>query len=132
MLLVKYIDEPAVLAELLAMREKAGAAVRGGAEGFVVTDGPRYLGHILFCAAARGEDGEVTAVLDASLDGEAEPEALDLAVRACVAAGQRRGCGRFCVDMGSAVLARWWRGKFGAADAPQPANALLGCAGPGA
>ncbi len=131
MLLVKYIDEPAVLAELLAAREKVGAPACGGAEGFVVTDGPRYLGHILFCAAAQGGSA-VTTVLDASLNGEAEPEALDLAVRACVAAGQRRGCERFCVDMGSAALARWWRGRFGAADAPQPANALLGCAGPGA
>ena len=127
MLLVKYIDEPAVLDDLLAALPGDCA----GAEGFVVMDGPRYLGHMLFCAPAPGEAG-TAVVLDTSVGCEAAPEALDLAVRACVAAGRQRGCEQFRANMENAALARWWRGRFGAADAPQPAQALLGCAGTGA
>ena len=122
MLSVTYIDEPAVLADLLSRSGR-----RGGAEGFVVMDGPRYLGHVLFSLTLRGEGETVLAVLETSVDGAAQPDALDLAVRACVAAGRRRGCGRFCVDMADETLARWWRAKFGGAAEPQPAAKLMAC-----
>ena len=52
----------------------------GEVEGYVVMDGPKYLGHMLYRV-----DGAVTQVLEC---GVKEKMFVDGAVRACVAAGE--------------------------------------------
>ena len=55
----------------------------GEVEGYVVMDGPKYLGHMLYRV-----DGAVTQVLECGVE---EKMFVDGAVRACVAAGKRGG-----------------------------------------
>ena len=52
----------------------------GEVEGYVVMDGPKYLGHMLYRV-----DGAVTQVLECGVE---EKMFVDGAVRACVAAGE--------------------------------------------
>lgn len=95
----------------------------GGLEGYVVMDGPEYLGHMLYCV-----DGAVTRVLDC---GVKDTALVDGAVRACVAAGERAGASAFTVEPSDARLARWRGVFFGSApDGPIPNEKLFGaCAG---
>ena len=55
----------------------------GEVEGYVVMDGPKYLGHMLYRV-----DGAVTQVLECGVE---EKMFVDGAVRACVAAGENAG-----------------------------------------
>ena len=57
----------------------------GEVEGYVVMDGPKYLGHMLYRV-----DGAVTQVLECGVE---EKMFVDGAVRACVAAGENAGDG---------------------------------------
>ena len=59
----------------------------GEVEGYVVMDGPKYLGHMLYRV-----DGAVTQVLECGVE---EKMFVDGAVRACVAAGENAGATSF-------------------------------------
>lgn len=94
MLTMRPIDE----ADVVALMNNGRFA--GEVEGYVMMDGPAYLGSALFCV----EDG-VTTVLDSDVkDGQH----LDGIVRACVANGENRGAKRFAVNEENAALAHWW------------------------
>ncbi len=96
---------------------------QGEVEGYIVMNGPEYLGHMLYRV-----DGAVTRVLDCGVENTA---LIDGAVRACVAAGERAGASSFEVEASDARLAQW-RGVFfsGMSDAPIPNERLFGgCAG---
>lgn len=97
----------------------------GEIEGYIVMDGPEYLGHMLYRV-----DGAVTRVLDCGVENTA---LVDGAVRACVAAGERAGASAFEVETADVRLAGWRRVFFGSApDAPMPNERLFGgCAGHG-
>ena len=75
----------------------------GDVEGYVVMDGPKYLGHILYRV-----DGAVTRVLDCGVE---EKMFVYGAVRACVAAGENAGATAFRVNEADEKLAEW-RGVF--------------------
>ena len=60
----------------------------GEVEGYVVMDGPKYLGHMLYRV-----DGAVTQVLECGVE---EKMFVDGAVRACVAAGENAGGRKAC------------------------------------
>lgn len=62
----------------------------GEVEGYVVMDGPKYLGHMLYRV-----DGAVTQVLECGVE---EKMFVDGAVRACVAAGENAGATSFRVN----------------------------------
>ena len=62
----------------------------GEVEGYVVMDGPKYLGHMLYRV-----DGAVTQVLECGVE---EKMFVDGAVRACVAAGENVGATSFRVN----------------------------------
>ena len=62
----------------------------GDIEGYVVMDGPNYLGHMLYRI-----DGDFVDVLDCGLQ---ESALVDGGVRACVAAGENAGCSEFTVN----------------------------------
>lgn len=94
MLTMQPIDEPDVIALLNDGR------FEGEVEGYIMMEGPAYLGHALFCV----EDG-VTTVLDTGVE---EFVNLDGIVRACVAAGQNRGAQQFAVRQAHPPLAKWW------------------------
>ena len=97
----------------------------GDVEGYIVMNGPEYLGHMLYRV-----DGAVTRVLDCGVENTA---LVDGAVRACVAAGEHAGASAFEVETADARLAGWRRVFFGdAPDAPIPNEKLFGgCAGHG-
>ncbi len=61
----------------------------GDVEGYVVMNGPEYLGHMLYRV-----DGAVTRVLECGVENTA---LIDGAVRACVAAGEHAGASAFAV-----------------------------------
>lgn len=91
----------------------------GDVEGYIVMDGPAYLGHMLYRV-----DGAVTQVLDCGVENTA---LVDGAVRACVAAGRHAGAAAFAVETADARLAEWRRVFFGdAPDAPIPNEKLFG------
>ncbi|MDL2295018.1 hypothetical protein LJC60_10450 [Ruminococcaceae bacterium OttesenSCG-928-D13] len=94
MLSMRPIDEPDVI-ELLN-----GGRFEGNVEGYMMMDGPEYLGHALF----EVKDG-VTTVLDSGVE---EFQNLDGIVRACVAAGENRGAKLFAMNMEHPPLAKWW------------------------
>lgn len=71
----------------------------GDVEGYVVMDGPNYLGHMLYRV-----DGRVTQVLDC---GVQENIYVDGAVRACVAAGENAGATAFRINESDEQLAHW-------------------------
>ncbi len=117
MLMIKLIDEPAVL-------ESLGAARFGPCtEGYVAMDGPAYLGHTLFTV----QNGMAT-VVDTSVSHAAHPEELDTVLRA-VAAAISRGAGAFAVDTQNPSLAAWWQGRFGETAGPCAAVDVIACAG---
>lgn len=94
MLAMRPINEPDVVALLNDGR------FSGEVEGYIMMDGPTYLGHALFCI----QDG-VTTVLDSGVE---DTQNLDGIVRACIAAGDNRGAKSFAVNMEHAPLAKWW------------------------
>lgn len=94
MLAMRPIDEPDVVALLNDGR------FEGEIEGYIMMEGPTYLGHALF----EVKDG-VTTVLDTGVE---ESQNLDGIVRACVAAGENRGAKKFAVNMEHPPLAKWW------------------------
>lgn len=94
MLAMRPIDEPDVVALLNDGR------FEGAIEGYIMMEGPVYLGHALF----KVEDG-VTTVLDSGV--EASPN-LDGIVRACIAAGDNRGAKSFSVNKAHPPLEKWW------------------------
>lgn len=67
--------------------------------GYVVMDGPNYLGHILYTI-----NNETTVVLDASLNNNM---LVDGAVRACVAAGEYKGAKNFIIKSDCKCLMEW-------------------------
>lgn len=67
--------------------------------GYVVMEGPNYLGHILYSV-----NGDTTVVLDAKLDNNM---LVDGAVRACVAAGEFKGAKNFVIKSDSKCLIDW-------------------------
>ena len=80
----------------------------GDIEGYVVMDGPNYLGHMLYRI-----DGDFVDVLDCGLQ---ESALVDGGVRACVAAGANAG------------LARWYEVFFPHSMQPVAIKALFsGC-----
>ena len=95
MLAMRPIDEPDVV-ELLN-----DGRFDGPVEGYIMMDGPNYLGHALF----KVEDG-VTTVLDSGVE---EMQNVDGILRACVAAGENRGAKHFAVNQDHPQLAQWWQ-----------------------
>ena len=95
MLAMRPIDEPDVI-ELLN-----DGRFTGDVEGYIMMDGPEYLGHALFVVA----DG-VTTVLDTGVEDDAK---LDGIVRACIASGENRHAEQFAVNKKHPPLARWWQ-----------------------
>lgn len=95
MLSITPIDEPDVIQVLNAGR------FCGEVEGYIMMEGPAYIGYALF----KIEEG-VTLILDSGVE---DPAFLDGIVRACAAAGQNRGALRFSVNQSCAPLAGWWR-----------------------
>ena len=92
----------------------------GDIEGYVVMDGPNYLGHMLYRI-----DGDFVDVLDCGLQ---ESALVDGGVRACVAAGENAGCSEFTVNMQDAALARWYEVFFPHSMQPVAITALFsGC-----
>lgn len=87
-------------------------------EGYVVMDGPSYLGHMLYRV-----DGGVTFVLECGVE---QPPLIDGAVRACVAAGQNAGAQAFCVNGADARLAQWQAVFAPGAAQPVPNGTLFG------
>lgn len=95
MLAMHLIDEPDVISLLNNNR------FDGDIEGYILMDGPTYLGHALF----KVEDG-VTTVLDSGVENEAQ---LDGIIRACVASGENRFAEKFRVNQNHPPLAKWWQ-----------------------
>ncbi|MEG0911123.1 MAG: hypothetical protein RSB47_05970 [Ruthenibacterium sp.] len=93
MIVMRPIREDAVLAELNANR------FSGEIDGYVIMDGPRYLGHILYKL-----ENDVTHVLDC---GVCDTAVIDGAVRACVGAGENAGAKSFCVNESDEKLCKW-------------------------
>ena len=77
----------------------------GEVEGYVVMDGPKYLGHMLYRV-----DGAVTQVLECGVE---EKMFVDGAVRACVAAGENAGATSFRVNGEDEKLERFLPGSVG-------------------
>lgn len=94
MLAMRPIDEPDVVDLLNDGR------FNGNIEGYIMMEGPTYLGHALF----EVKDG-VTTVLDTGVE---ETPALDGIVRACIAAGDNRGAKMFRVNLAHPPLNNWW------------------------
>lgn len=95
MLAMRPIDEPDVLALLNRRR------FEGEVEGYIMMDGPEYIGYALF----KVQD-DVTTVLDSDVTPE---PLLDGIVRACIAAGESRGVQQFSVNTQHPPLVRWWQ-----------------------
>lgn len=84
--------------------------------GYVVMDGPSYLGHILYSI-----NKETTIVLDANLDNNM---LVDGAVRACVAAGEFKGAKSFAIQSDCKCLIDW-RNVFCKTENPLPNEKLF-------
>lgn len=104
MIRMQPIEEPLVLESLDDGR--FGGPLRG----YVIMNGPEYLGHCLF----RVRQG-CTWVLEAVLK---DPSLLDGAVRAAVAAGENAGAERFCVNEEQPELRRWKQAMFPVLEMP--------------
>lgn len=111
MLAMRPIDEPDVIDLLNDGR------FEGDVEGYIMMEGPTYLGHALF----KVEDG-VTTVLDSGVDNEQQ---LDGIVRACIASGENRGAQKFWVNREHPPLARWWQVFCKEFDAPAPVDHIF-------
>ena len=84
----------------------------GDIEGYVVMDGPNYLGHMLYRI-----DGDFVDVLDCGLQESA-----------LVDGGENAGCSEFTVNMQDAALARWYEVFFPHSMQPVAIKALFsGC-----
>lgn len=108
---MKPIDEPDVI---LLLNDGRFA---GEVEGYIMMDGPEYLGHALF----KVEDG-VTTVLDSGVEAM---QNLDGIVRACIAAGDNRGAKRFTVNRQHLPLAQWWNLFCKGLEGPQGTDHLF-------
>ncbi len=95
MIRILPIHEPEVVDQLNDGR------FEGDVQGYILMNGPSYLGHALFCV----QDGACT-VLDTGVEDTA---CLDGIVRACIAAGQNRGAEFFEINKEHPPLANWWR-----------------------
>lgn len=95
MLAMRPINEPDVVLLL-----NDGRFPEDLVEGYIMMDGPKYLGHALFMV----QDG-VTTVLDSGVEDTAQ---LDGIIRACIAAGDNRGAKNFAVNMEHPPLENWW------------------------
>ncbi|MDL2254103.1 hypothetical protein LJC49_08585 [Ruminococcaceae bacterium OttesenSCG-928-I18] len=115
MLAMRPIEEPDVI-DLLN-----GGRFEGALEGYVVLEGPRYLGHTLFWV----EKDEVK-VLDAEIE---DPAILDGAVRACLAAGENRGAKWFEINRENPALAHWEEVFCKNIPRPRPIETLWGTCG---
>lgn len=93
MIVMRPIREEAVIAELNANR------FMGDVDGFVIMDGPKYLGHILYKL-----ENNTTMVLDC---GIIDTAVIDGAVRACVGAGENAGANCFTVNESDEKLCKW-------------------------
>ena len=78
----------------------------GEVEGYVVMDGPKYLGHMLEC-------------------GVEEKMFVDGAVRACVAAGENAGATSFRVNGEDEKLAEWKNVFFPEAQGDVPNSSIF-------
>lgn len=104
MLAMRPIEEPDVV-DLLN-----NGRFEGDVEGYIMMEGPEYLGHALFIV----QDG-VTTVLDSGVENEQQ---MDGIVRACIAAGENRGAKQFAVNLEHEKLAKWWSVFCKGLDAP--------------
>lgn len=95
MLAMRPIEEPDVV-DLLN-----NGRFNGPVEGYILMDGPTYLGHALFRV-----ENHITTVLDSDVQGNQQ---LDGIVRACIAAGENRGAKQFAVNRRHPPLAAWWQ-----------------------
>ena len=89
----------------------------GEVEGYVVMDGPKYLGHMLYRV-----DGAVTQVLECGVE---EKMFVDGAVRACVAAGENAGATSFRVNGEDEKLAEWKNVFFPEAQGDVPNGSIF-------
>ncbi len=89
----------------------------GEVEGYVVMDGPKYLGHMLYRV-----DGAVTQVLECGVE---EKMFVDGAVRACVAAGENAGATSFRVNGEDEKLAEWKNVFFPEAQGDVPNSSIF-------
>ncbi len=96
MLAMLPIKEPEVVESLNQGR------YQGNIQGFVVMNGPSYLGYALY----KLED-TVTTVLESDVS---DPPLLDGLIRACIAAGDNRGVKNFAVNTRQKELKTWWEG----------------------
>lgn len=111
MLAMHPIKEPDVVVLLNDNR------FEGEVEGYIMMDGPTYLGHALF----KVKEG-VTTVLDSAI--EEDPQ-LDGIVRACIASGENRGAKQFAVNRQHPPLARWWNVFCKDIPAPAPVDHIF-------
>lgn len=109
MISMHLIDEPDVLYLLNDGRFPEDM------QGYVVMDGPQYLGHALFRV-----ENEVTYVLETKLTNHM---VLDGAVRACIAAGENQGATHFSIAQTDEELKKWQ--QVFCKDAPMPAENTL-------
>ena len=93
------------------------AGFEGEVEGYVVMDGPKYLGHMLYRV-----DGAVTQVLECGVE---EKMFVDGAVRACVAAGENAGATSFRVNGEDEKLAEWKNVFFPEAQGDVPNGSIF-------
>ena len=93
------------------------AGFEGEVEGYVVMDGPKYLGHMLYRV-----DGAVTQVLECGVE---EKMFVDGAVRACVAAGENAGATSFRVNGEDEKLAEWKNVFFPEAQGDVPNSSIF-------
>jgi hypothetical protein len=89
----------------------------GELDGYVIMDGPSYLGHALY----RVSEG-VTWVLECST---AQNQLVDGAVRACVAAGENAGATAFALNEEDAALKKWREVFFKQEEQPIPNSKLF-------
>ena len=111
MLAMHPIDEPDVIDLLNAGR------FEGDVEGYILMEGPDYLGHALF----RVESG-ITTVLDSGVENT---QMLDGIIRACIAAGDNRGAKRFLVNQQHPPLQKWWQVFCKGLDGPAPVEHIF-------
>ncbi|WP_367926114.1 hypothetical protein [uncultured Ruthenibacterium sp.] len=71
----------------------------GDLDGYVVMEGPTYLGYILYRL-----DKTIVSVLDCGVENTA---CIDGAIRACLAAGENAGCTAFEINGEDEKLKKW-------------------------
>lgn len=111
MLTMRPIDEPDVIQLLNDNR------FGGSVNGYVMMEGPVYLGHALFCVKEK-----TVTLLDTDIK---DPLHVDGIARACIAAGQHRGARAFAVNEADPALAKWWQAYGNAGTAPVAIDQLF-------